>query len=70
MVHPLNSYDLDSIETVDDALRLAELNLDELIQMASAPISGAAAAKTMTDNVRFVKRYYERAELLLLKEPV
>lgn len=70
MVHPLSSYDLDSITTVDDALTCIETNLDELIQMASTPIVGTEAINTMNNNVRFVKRYYERAELLLLKASV
>ena len=70
MVHHLPQYDLDSIATVDDALTCIEINLDELIQMVSTPVVGREAINTMNDNVRFVKRFYERAELLLMKAPV
>lgn len=65
-VHSLSSYNLDSIESVDDALLLIEVNLDELIGMVSGPVVGEDRM-TMNDNIKFVKRYYERAELLLMK---
>ena len=68
MFKSLPSYDLDRIQEVDEALRLIEINLDEMISMCRDPIVAPKDKKTMNDNIVFVKCYYEKAEALLMKD--
>lgn len=64
--HHLTAYSLDDLKTVDDALLLLEKNLESLMEMMPNNRSFSAEEKAILfSNIDFVKRYYEKTELLL-----
>jgi hypothetical protein len=68
-VRPLAHFDVQELESVDDALLMLDANLEDLMTMCvDQPVFGPKEIWTLDKNILFLKNYCDRLEALIREE--
>jgi hypothetical protein len=68
-IRPLAAFNVQSLDSVDDALAMLDANLSDLADMFKDQVMFGAKEQWVLDkNILFLKQYYDRLEALVGEE--